>query len=103
MTPVDSNVPQNVALTKNGDTYNTAWGVASTGAFFFGAISENIVDPFYPDYYGSVTSLSDALEKTDWCLAHPQESGIYHYHSASTCIANSSLGSTNGKMSADMK
>jgi len=52
----------------------------------------NSVDPYYPDIYASVTNKTDVLEKTDWCLAHPQESGAYHYHIASPCLANSSLG-----------
>lgn len=52
----------------------------------------DLVDPFYPDIYGSVTNKTDALEKTDWCLAHPEASGTYHYHIASPCLANSSLG-----------
>ena len=54
----------------------------------------NSVDPFYPSVYGSVTNATDAIEKVDWCLAHPEDHGTYHYHIASPCLANSSLGQT---------
>ena len=93
-TPKDSNVPSNAQLVNTGSSFETSWGVSTTGALFFGALSMNLVDPYYPDIYGSVTNKTDALEKTDWCLAHPEENGAYHYHIASPCLANSSLGLT---------
>jgi len=52
----------------------------------FNSISGEGADPFYP-----VATASDpdaTAEKVDWCQAHPQIAGIFHYHSASPCIAD---------------
>ncbi|MFN7881143.1 MAG: hypothetical protein ACK5NI_01505 [bacterium] len=55
-------------MTNNGGTsYSTAWGVATTGALMFGAVSLNSVDPFFPAVYGSVTNTSSATEMLDYC------------------------------------
>jgi hypothetical protein len=54
----------------------------------FNGISGDGVDPFYPAVYGKVTDPDSMKEKVDWCLAHPQRQGMFHYHTASSCIAN---------------
>lgn len=54
----------------------------------FSALSAENVDPFYPAVYADVTNPDAVVEKVDNCLGHPQVQGVYHYHSASTCIAN---------------
>lgn len=51
-------------------------------------ISAEGVDPFYPAVYGSVSDPAAVVEKIDWCVAHPQVHGIFHYHTASTCRAD---------------
>ena len=68
----------------------TTWGVATSGIMMFNGISGEGGDPFYPNVYGKVTedNIANAVEKTDGCLGHPQVQGIYHYHSASPCIAD---------------
>jgi hypothetical protein len=46
-------------LTNNGaTTYNTAWGVATSGALMFDSVSIDSVDPYFPAVYGSVTNPS---------------------------------------------
>ena len=54
---------------------------------FFSGLSVEKVDPFYPVYYDGNTNLDS--EKVDMCMSHPQAAGLMHYHSASTCIADS--------------
>ena len=89
----DSNIPSSSGFTNNGDTHNTAWGVAQTGVLMFNAVSGEGVDPFYPAAYGSVTDPSAVVEKVDACLAHPQRYGVFHYHSAPICLPNPSAAS----------
>lgn len=67
---------------------NTAWGIAVTGVMMFSALSAENVDPFYPVKYANVDDPDSVVESVDWCLAHPQVAGIFHYHSASVCLVN---------------
>jgi len=70
--PSDTNIPSASGTVNNGaTTYNTAWGVATSGALLFGATSMNSVDPFFPAIYGSVTNTASATESVDYCQAHP--------------------------------
>jgi hypothetical protein len=71
--PSDSNIPSASGTTVNsgGTTYNTAWGVATSGALLFSSISMNSVDPYFPAVYGSVTNAASEAEKVDFCQAHP--------------------------------
>ena len=70
--PADSNVPSSSGLTNNGaTTYNTAWGVATSGALMFDSVSIDSVDPYFPAVYGSVTNTASSTEKVDFCQAHP--------------------------------
>jgi len=41
----------------------------------------------------------------DWCLAHPQVVGLFHYHTASTCIGDSAWKDKllTGKLQYDVK
>lgn len=85
----DRKIPKSVDYTRNTPRpEGTAWGVATSGVLLFTGISAEGVDPFYPAVYGSVTNPDAVKEKVDWCLAHPQVTGIFHYHSASPCLAN---------------
>ena len=81
----------------------TAFGVATSGVLFFSSLSAEKVDPFYPAVYADVTNPDDVVEKVDWCLAHPQVQGVFHYHSAATCLVDAALGQTSGKMDQDVK
>lgn len=56
----------------------------------FNGVSAEGVDPYYPSVYGTVTDPDAVLEQVDWCLAHPQAQGSFHYHTASTCQADAS-------------
>lgn len=88
---------------KNGQSFGTAWGVSTTGVLMFTAMSAENVDPFYPAVYGHVTDPDSVVEKVDWCLAHPQVQGVFHYHSASICQANSAYQFNSGAMDQDLK
>jgi hypothetical protein len=57
-------------------------------------VSINDVDPIYPAVYGTVTDTSSAKETFDMCLAHPQMSGMYHYHAFSPCAVDASYATT---------
>jgi len=84
----DANIPSSASYVLNaGTAQNTAWGVATTGVMFFNGISGEGVDAFYPAKYGKVFFADLAVEKVDWCQAHPQNAGHFHYHSASPCIS----------------
>ena len=65
------------------------WGIAITGVKLFNGLSAAGLDPFYPIAYGSVTDPSGEVKRVDQCLSHPGNNGIFHYHLASPCIANS--------------
>lgn len=52
----------------------------------FSSLSQEKVDPFYPVDYDGNTNLEP--ERIDKCLMHPQAAGLFHYHSASPCIAD---------------
>ena len=83
---------------------NTSFGVASTGVLFYSAISEFNTDPFFPAEYGEVIDPNYVVEEIDWCLAHPNRKGEFHYHAASTCIANNhTYASRTYPMDADIK
>jgi hypothetical protein len=43
------------------------------------------------------------VEKVDWWLTHPQVQGMFHYHAASTCLADPSYSSKSGKMDQDIQ
>lgn len=100
----DNKIPSYVHYVKNsGGSQNTAYGVAITGVLIFNSISGEGVDPFYPAAYGSVTDPDSVVEKVDWCIAHPQVTGIFHYHSAATCAANTGyINTKSGHMSGDV-
>jgi hypothetical protein len=53
---------------------------------FFSSLSAEKTDPFFPVYYDGNTNL--VAERVDKCMMHPQAAGLLHYHSASTCIAD---------------
>jgi len=59
---------------------NTGWGVAVTGVMIFNGISGEGEDPFFP------LDSSLEIEKVDACLAHPQVSGLFHYHLPTPCV-----------------
>lgn len=103
----DSNIPSGSNYNKIGSTsLNTAWGVSTTGVLIMNGISAEGVDPFYPAQYGTVTDPDSVVEKVDWCLAHPQNQGIFHYHIASPCQGNNNFlsedSSRTGQMTADV-
>ena len=85
----DTNIPSSVNYTREDGSkkVNVAWGFATSGVMFFSGLSVEKVDPFYPVYYDGNTNLDS--EKVDMCMSHPQAAGLMHYHSASTCIADS--------------
>jgi len=60
---------------------DTATGVSVDGIVIFSPDSLNNVDPFYPPP-------GSTAESVDTCLAHPQGTGIYHYHIAHGCMVN---------------
>lgn len=60
----------------------------------FGPVSTNLVDPIYPAVYGTVTDTSSATEMFDMCLAHPQATGVFHYHAFAPCVGDSSYADT---------
>lgn len=75
---------------------------------YFSSLSLENIDPFYPAAYGGFFDAAAWFpeyytEKTDYCLAHPQVSGIFHYHSASVCLVDPSLANTYGGYSGDVK
>jgi YHYH protein len=43
-------------------------------------------DPFYPRWWTGAGAVQ--AEMVDGCLAHPQVSGIYHYHILPPCLVN---------------
>ena len=62
--------PAILALSKphlNDGRSSTAWGVATTGALMFGAVSLNSKDPFFPAIYGSETKKLSASKMLDYC------------------------------------
>lgn len=69
-----------------GMKQNTAWGIATSGVMLFNSLSREKVDPFYPVVFDGNTNLDP--ERVDKCLMHPQGTGLFHYHSPSTCIAD---------------
>lgn len=70
----------------------------------FSALSGENVDPFYPAAYADVTDPDAVVEKVDWCLAHPQVQGVFHYHTAATCLADAAAYmSKTGRMDRDVK
>lgn len=100
----DANVRTTCQLNRTGTLYANSWGVSTTGVLYFSPESVYNVDPFYPQAYGSISTSAGAIEQIDACLAHPQSAGIYHYHVASPCIANASLGGLgNGSLTVDPK
>jgi hypothetical protein len=59
------------------------------------------VDPFYPTTYKGADLVT---EKVDWCLAHPNHAGMFHYHAPSTCIADKNIANQKkGPMTDDVK
>lgn len=99
------NIPSSAGFTiQDGSDSKTAFGVATSGVLLFSALSAENVDPFYPAVYADVTNPDDVVEKVDWCLAHPQAAGVFHYHSASTCVADkATYQSKTGAMTDDVK
>lgn len=53
----DANIPRKADYENNGESFNTGWGIATSGVQIFNAISAMGVDPFYPAKYGTVTDL----------------------------------------------
>lgn len=74
--------------------------MATSGVILYNGLSANIVDPLYPAIYGTVTSISSALEYFDACMIHPNVNGVLHYHAASPCLASSTLYSSTAGMTA---
>jgi hypothetical protein len=74
--------PSSSNLVTYSESYlNTLAGVSIDNVPIFNANSAEDVDPFYPP-------AGDEKEMVDSCLAHPQESGVYHYHMASGCAVS---------------
>ncbi|UJR25030.1 hypothetical protein I4U23_006390 [Adineta vaga] len=67
------------------DSLTTLAGVSIDNVAILNVNSANMVDPFYP-------SSGYAVESVDACLAHPQTSGLYHYHAASGCAVSPPTG-----------
>ena len=88
----DSNIPTSTEYTLRGtgSAMHTSWGVATTGIALFNGISAEGADPFYPSAYGTVTDPSTVEERVDWCMMHPQVSGVFHYHAPTTCLKDQS-------------
>lgn len=84
--PHDSGMPSQADYTLTEGDVNTMTGVAVDGGYIFGPLSNEDVDPFFPNYYGSVTDLEAAKEHVDLCLMHPEATGNLHYHMMSPCI-----------------
>ena len=82
-------VPSEASFEELSTADDVSWGIAVTGTSLFNGVSLNSVDPFYPAVYGTVTDPDSEVEVVDWCLCHPQTAGVLHYHSASTCIPDS--------------
>jgi hypothetical protein len=60
---------------------DTLAGVSIDNVAILNVNSAEDVDPFYPPS-------GDTAESVDACLAHPQTSGVYHYHMASGCAVS---------------
>eukprot|EP00743_Colponemidia_sp_Colp-15_P001826 GILK01001991.1.p1 GENE.GILK01001991.1~~GILK01001991.1.p1 ORF type:complete len:396 (+),score=20.40 GILK01001991.1:34-1221(+) len=82
-TSAHQTVPTASSFTCTGTCENTLFAVAIDGTSILNPNSANDVDPFYP----SPTSV--ATEMVDSCLSHTQVSGIYHYHTMSSCQLSS--------------
>ena len=81
-----ANVPSASGYVNYGSTgLSTTAGVSVDGVLIFNVDSANNIDPFYPPAGGSA-------EMVDSCLAHCQNTGIYHYHIASGCAVNPPTG-----------
>jgi hypothetical protein len=82
---------QSAPSTSNLVTYSsqsslgTLAGVSIDNVPIFNVNSAQNVDPFYPPSGYEV-------EMVDTCLAHPQSSGIYHYHMATGCAVSPPTG-----------
>eukprot|EP01062_Namystynia_karyoxenos_P040521 TRINITY_DN2953_c0_g2_i4.p1 TRINITY_DN2953_c0_g2~~TRINITY_DN2953_c0_g2_i4.p1 ORF type:complete len:861 (+),score=167.19 TRINITY_DN2953_c0_g2_i4:69-2585(+) len=91
-----SRVPSASGFTRHGTTAtNTVGGVAINGVMLFNQMSVEYVDPFYPANWSSaartVSSFTDAPEKVDKCLGHPQAKGVYHYHMLPPCLYSTAM------------
>lgn len=93
-----TNLPDNAEFTNTGKNSNTAWGVSTSGILIYNGLSAELVDPFYPSVYGDCL-LGNCYERLDNCLAHPQNTGEFHYHMQSTCQGDSQW--DDNKMSAN--
>ena len=82
-----ANVPTASGYVNYGSTdLSTTAGVSVDGVLIFNVDSANNIDPFYPPAGGTA-------EMVDSCLAHCQNTGMYHYHMASGCAVNPPTGS----------
>lgn len=90
---MSTNIPTDSEFTNTGTNSNTAWGVATSGILIYNGLSGEIVDPFYPAVYGQCTD-GNCYERVDACLAHPQNTGEFHYHMQGTCAADSTYDET---------
>jgi len=73
---------------------DTMSGVAITGAALGNSLSAYSTDPFYPKAWSTHTTIEK--EMVDLCLGHPQETGIYHYHTAPACAGDSTITNNGG-------
>ena len=81
-----ASVPSASGYVNYGTTgLSTAAGVSIDGVLIFNVDSANNIDPFFPPAGGTA-------EMVDSCLAHCQNTGIYHYHIASSCALNPPTG-----------
>ena len=58
----DTNVRQTCQLNRTGTLYANAWGVATTGVLYFTPESLFGMDPFYPQAYGTISSIASSIE-----------------------------------------
>ena len=62
----------------------TLAGITINGVVILSSASADYVDPFYPQTWSGATSVT--AESVDTCIAHPQGSGVYHYHFLPSCL-----------------
>lgn len=89
------NVPNGISFSAADGTTSmgTMYGIGVNNVALFTAISAESVDPFYPAVYASVTDPDSVVERVDECLGHPQAQGVYHHHSYSPCLLDTSANS----------
>ena len=83
----DESVPLAYGFEKVSGHLETAVGVSITGAVYWNGIGPGDIDPVYPTSYKNFSDPESLLEHVDDNLIHPQEQGMFHYHTATPAIA----------------